>query len=138
MAQVWGEAKPSAPVTCDFVFVHGVAGHRVHTWKHGPNESEHSEEYGYFWPRDSLGVDVPGCRVFTYGYDTHPSPTSSKITLQDMADNLLVSLSRYRRTPMAVNAPIIWVCHSLGGMVFKAVSFNFGSPTFPVWLGNVS
>ncbi|KAH8902138.1 hypothetical protein BR93DRAFT_858396, partial [Coniochaeta sp. PMI_546] len=58
----------------------------------------------------------------TYGYDTHlrhkiVGRPVSKLTLYDIAKDLLVSIEASRRDDRA--RPILFICHSLGGVVIK-------------------
>ncbi|KAI1445813.1 hypothetical protein F5Y02DRAFT_426408 [Annulohypoxylon stygium] len=74
-----------------------------------------------YWPRDLIPITAPDARILTYGYDTHVrhwagSPVSQN-TVYDIAWNLLVALESERRTePLR---PVLFVAHSLGGIVIK-------------------
>ncbi|KAI0381474.1 hypothetical protein F5Y04DRAFT_82486 [Hypomontagnella monticulosa] len=129
------------------VFIHGFTGHPENTWTHyGDNTSqlaldENSENTNQkqstsplrktrqqattrssvYWPRDLLPQTLPGARVITYGYDTRirhafgsPSATG---TVYEIANNLLVALEGERRS--APSRPILFIVHSLGGIVVK-------------------
>jgi hypothetical protein len=81
-----------------------------------------AETIAVFWPRDLLPKTIPGARVLTYGYDTHLrhkffGPLVSDVTLYDIAKDLLVSLTARRREEPS--RPILFICHSLGGIVVK-------------------
>lgn len=65
---------------------------------------------------------VPRARVLTYGYDTHirhqwVGPRVNRNTVYDIAWNLLVALESERRA--APSRPVLFVVHSLGGIVVK-------------------
>ncbi|KAI1415372.1 hypothetical protein F5Y13DRAFT_196709 [Hypoxylon sp. FL1857] len=93
----------------DIVFVHGLRGSRVQTWSKGD----------IFWPRDLLKDDVENARAITWGYDAKVAngfSWASKESLFGHANTLLTDLSRLRR---GIKRPIIFVCHSLGGLVVK-------------------
>jgi len=71
-----------------------------------------------FWPLDLLPDTLPGCRIFTWGYDADilgPSTTTvfqhARNLLSSVADNRISSADRQR--------PVVWVAHSLGGIVVK-------------------
>ena len=74
-----------------------------------------------YWPRDLLPATVPGARILTYGYDTHLrhvfGPALNKTTVYDIAWNFLVALEAIRRSDSS--RPILFVAHSLGGIVVK-------------------
>lgn len=130
------------------VFVHGFTGSPDKTWTHrGGNNGHHTDDRDepppkvrrlhspfqsrsnaaastppVFWPRDLLPRTIPDARVLTYGYDTHlrhkiVGRPVSKLTLYDIAKDLLVSIEASRRDDRA--RPILFICHSLGGVVIK-------------------
>jgi hypothetical protein len=126
----------SSPVSPDFtslVAVHGIKGHPYYTWTH-PN--------GEKWLESYLPKDFPNTRILTFGYNDQVF-TSSKGYVTDVAEQLLQHLTSLRRSrdnnvriviagvgclPTWTNAnaskdrPIIFVCHSLGGLVVKKAS----------------
>ncbi|KAF2029167.1 hypothetical protein EK21DRAFT_68331 [Setomelanomma holmii] len=91
----------------DIVAIHGLNGDAYTTWQH---------ENGTLWLRDLLPSNVPGSRVFTYGYPSELFWSSSVATLQDYSRNLLSSLTAILE---GKQRSIIFVCHSLGGLVCK-------------------
>lgn len=95
------------PVTCDIVAVHGLAGHPYKTWSHGS---------GHLWLRDSLPDELTHARVMTFGYDA--SVFSRSIAdVRNTATALLAELNTLRKG--VEGRPIMFICHSLGGIVFK-------------------
>jgi hypothetical protein len=93
----------------DIVAIHGLNGDAYTTWQH---------ENGVLWLRDLLPSSIPGSRVFTYGYPSELCWSNSVATLRDYSRNLLSSLNAVSE---AKQRPIIFVCHSLGGIVCKQV-----------------
>lgn len=75
-----------------------------------------------FWPRALLPDVVPNARIFTWGYDADVdgflSPASQN-RIHEHAGNLLVDLSNLRSTNSDRLIPLIFVVHSLGGIVVK-------------------
>lgn len=75
-----------------------------------------------FWPRDLLPHTIPGAKVLMYGYDTHlrhkivGRPTQ-KMTLYSIVQDLSASLKAVCCRP--TSRPILFVCHSLGGVIVK-------------------
>lgn len=70
------------------------------------------------WLRDGLPKDLHGIRTIIYGYDTHLIESRSFKSTYDIAltlANRLVSVGL--GWPLA--KPIIFLCHSLGGIIFK-------------------
>ncbi|PYH65901.1 LipA and NB-ARC domain protein [Aspergillus vadensis CBS 113365] len=107
----------------DFVFVHGLNprgkdNHPFETWTH---------ENGIFWPRDYLPQDIPQARIFVYGYNsTITNPQSmSTASVKDHA-NTLLNLLDLERSPQLNVRPtkIIFIGHSLGGLVIKQALLN--------------
>ncbi|KAH9237218.1 hypothetical protein K456DRAFT_1830755, partial [Colletotrichum gloeosporioides 23] len=97
------------------VAVHGLNGHREHTW---------TASGGKHWLRDFLPTDLPDVRVLCWGYDSNTHSTSgvSCHYLYDHARELVADLSRKREVTKSRERPIIFVAHSLGGIVVKSVS----------------
>ncbi|KAF2279455.1 uncharacterized protein EI97DRAFT_492076 [Westerdykella ornata] len=91
----------------DVVAIHGLNGDAYTTWQH---------ENGTLWLRDLLPDALPGSRVFTYGYPSELFCSNSLATLRDYSLNLLISLTSVSK---GKQRPIIFICHSLGGIVCK-------------------
>jgi len=63
---------------------------------------------------------VPGARILTFGYDAYVVNWGGLVSQNRIADhalNLLTTLAAYRRDAGVGRRPIIFVCHSLGGLV---------------------
>lgn len=76
-----------------------------------------------YWPEDLACMTIPDSRILTYGYDTHirhwlKGPVSRK-TVFDHSGDLLYSLEALRRNPTEKGRSILFVAHSLGGIVVK-------------------
>lgn len=116
------------------VFVHGLRGHPKSTWtfesisnnrlssvlKKKPKESDEA-----YWPRDILPQDFPNARIITYGYDSHFTgsfgTTANQCGISDHGQDLLSGLEHIRRADP--KRPLIFVAHSLGGLVVKEVRY---------------
>ncbi|CAG7850986.1 SubName: Full=Uncharacterized protein {ECO:0000313/EMBL:CCA68224.1} [Serendipita indica DSM 11827] len=94
----------------DIIAIHGLDGHREKTW---------TADNGVLWLRDLLSVDIPNARILVYGYDadTRSRECVSTQTIYQHADKFLKSLSRQRSGNP--RRPIIFIAHSLGGIVLK-------------------
>ncbi|KEF52071.1 uncharacterized protein A1O9_12061, partial [Exophiala aquamarina CBS 119918] len=93
----------------DLVFVHGFRGSRLETWSCGDT----------FWPRDLLQDDLKNARIVTWGYDAsfaNAFTYASQESIFGHAETLLNDLARLRR---GITRPILFICHSLGGLVVK-------------------
>ena len=96
----------------DVVAVHGLQGDAYRTWEH---------DNGSLWLRDFLPADIPNARIMTFGYDSAVAFSKSVAKIEDKALELLNHLSA-KRSPAAPGSPpkpIVFICHSLGGIVVK-------------------
>lgn len=73
------------------------------------------------WLCDSLPNDLPGARVMIYGYNTNLHNSHTFQDLEALASTLRLDLQAMKDTsntePRAI--PLIFVAHSLGGLVVK-------------------
>ncbi|KFZ01516.1 hypothetical protein V500_00731 [Pseudogymnoascus sp. VKM F-4518 (FW-2643)] len=94
----------------DIIFLHGLTGHREETWT-AKGEDEP-------WPKSLLSKDLPTARIITYGYDAdvvNLTRTAGRNTVRQHARNLINDLTALRKDD--IGRPIIFVAHSLGGLV---------------------
>lgn len=97
--------------------MHGLNGDPGKTW---------TAKNGVFWPSDLLPASLRDARanVMVYGYNADvyskkhgAHPSDNFIYLH--AQTLVTSLTHYRKDEQTSRNPIIWVCHSLGGILVK-------------------
>ncbi|KAG8532842.1 uncharacterized protein KY384_002720 [Bacidia gigantensis] len=75
-----------------------------------------------FWPRDLLPKAVPKARILTWGYDVslkHLLSAGTEGSIFHHAGQLLSDLALLRNTRSEKTIPIIFIAHSLGGIVVK-------------------
>ncbi|KAI9781443.1 MAG: hypothetical protein M1839_006037 [Geoglossum umbratile] len=116
---VYGLKKCHDPgdAVADIVFVHGLTGNRESTWT--------DKSSGVFWPAHLLKNDVPKTRIVTFGYDAdvaHFWAVASQNRIGNHALNLVNALVQMRERTNTEGRPILFVTHSLGGLVFEDVS----------------
>ncbi|TLD10694.1 hypothetical protein PgNI_05313 [Pyricularia grisea] len=103
---------PPGTATLDICFVHGFGGDRNRTWRHPTQDSP--------WPSTLLPEKLPTARILTFGYDAYALKLhTSKNGLADHATSLLQDLVDKRTLDGAEDRPVIFVVHSLGGLVCK-------------------
>ncbi len=64
----------------DIIAIHGLNGHPFTTWTH---------ENGTLWLKDLLPGQLPGCRVYTYGYPSQVLFSKSLMEVREYARSLL-------------------------------------------------
>ncbi|KAM7187803.1 Alpha/Beta hydrolase fold [Rhypophila sp. PSN 637] len=107
----------------DIILVHGLNGRRMRTWTLD----------NCCWPRDLLPRTLPGTRIMTFGYDSAVvrSTGTSTNSVGLHAGSLLSDLSARRKDNP--QRPIIFIGHSLGGIVIKEAlckASEAGSPSY--------
>ncbi len=106
----------------DVVFVHGLGGDKLSTWQSTASSDS-------FWPA-WLGDDLPDVAVYSLGYDASPLAwLGNAMPLSDRATNMLASLVAEELGAR----PLIWVCHSLGGLVVKKILQHAAIQNQPSW-----
>lgn len=103
-------------IEADIWFVHGLRGDSLKTWTQGD----------VCWPRDLLKQDIASSRIYTGGYDSSVlkmTKQSSQASIFGHSENLLDDIGGERGDN--TTRPLIFVCHSLGGLVVKEVRFFF-------------
>lgn len=95
------------------VIIHGLNGDATKSWTNPETKA--------FWPKDFLPDDVPEARVLTFGYNADAAFGNTTADIVDHAKDLLGSLIDKREEVNEELRPIIFIAHSLGGIVVKQV-----------------
>ncbi|KAI9774757.1 MAG: hypothetical protein M1839_001624 [Geoglossum umbratile] len=69
------------------------------------------------WLKDFLPKKLPTARILLFGYNSNVAFQTSIAGVREQAENLLNRLNGKRRD--AMDRPILFICHSLGGLVVK-------------------
>ncbi|TGJ72003.1 hypothetical protein EYR41_003922 [Orbilia oligospora] len=100
--------------------MHGLNGDIYRTWT----------KSGNYWLQDQLPKSLPGARIFSYGYPSNLMFSKSVAEIDDFARHLLISLKEI----VDEKRDILFICHSLGGIVFKqTMSFAYNENP-DIWL----
>ncbi|KAI1767115.1 hypothetical protein GGR53DRAFT_483080 [Hypoxylon sp. FL1150] len=103
----------------DLIVVPGLSSHPYGSFKSPQDATEN-------WLRDYLPQKLPDIRIMVYGYNSALLGGKGKETIQHYATGLLDAIRLYRKDTKAPcieqhrsERPIIFVAHSLGGLVVK-------------------
>lgn len=126
--------EPPGPPQATIIFVHGLGGHPVKTWsfQRDPNfvRPLHTHTHTVcqvllvltshyqFWPQEWLPYEngLMKVRICTFGYAADFATTKeSNVTVLDFSKKLNLEIL----TAPVTDAPIIFVAHSMGGLVVK-------------------
>lgn len=104
------------PKRCgDVIFVHGLGGHARGTWH--PQELRNDDNFWLTW----LAQERPDLGIWSFGYKAEPFEwRGSTMPLFDRASNLQEYLEVYDFGKY----PIIFITHSMGGLLIKEMLRN--------------
>jgi len=95
------------------IAISGLASHPFGSW-----QPKGSRDGSWMWIRDALPRAFPAIRAILFGYDTRLLESNSFQTIADLASFLAENLKASGfASPVA--KPLIFLTHSLGGIVFK-------------------
>jgi len=95
----------------DIVAIHGLNGHYLQTWT--------DEGTGVNWLKDLIPKVVPKARVMSFSYNSMLQFSKSTSDVSTFSLQLLEAMVAERRSLDESGRPVIFICHSLGGLVFK-------------------
>ncbi|KAF8534800.1 ankyrin repeat-containing domain protein [Trichophaea hybrida] len=118
--------QPTEPIAMDVIAVTGLAGHAFGSWKERQGNN--------MWLRDMLCYDIPNIRILTYGFDSTLINSASISSIENFATTFLQSLIRSRDSVDEAQRPIVFIAHSLGGLIVKEalVQASHGSVQSPM------
>ncbi|KAH8880966.1 hypothetical protein GQ53DRAFT_799429 [Thozetella sp. PMI_491] len=121
-------APPPQDHEIDVIAVSGLGGHAFGSFKERGGE--------HMWIRDALPHDLGGtggngsnplARIMVYGYESHLPQSNSFQSLEDLGSSFHNSLLALATS--ATLRPIIFVAHSLGGLIVKQMLISLSRST---------
>ncbi|KAK6613001.1 hypothetical protein H4I95_01345 [Botrytis cinerea] len=97
----------------DVCAVHGLNGNAFESWVATKNQK--------MWLRDILPLSKPfdKARIMTFGYSSRLRDRGNLSGITVWSQDLLRSVSSLRKTKKERERPILFVCHSMGGLVAR-------------------
>ncbi|XP_044531408.1 protein SERAC1 [Gracilinanus agilis] len=123
---LYPQYRTSQPIKADVLFIHGLMGAAFKTWRQQDSDKFEIEKasdeecYTQCWPQTWLASDCPALRIISVEYDTSLSDWRAKCPVERKSiayrsDELLRKL----RAAGVGDRPLIWVSHSMGGLLVK-------------------
>ncbi|XP_031497412.1 uncharacterized protein LOC116262310 isoform X2 [Nymphaea colorata] len=132
--RVSDECSKDVVSSIDVVFVHGLRGGPFKTWRIAENKSSTTSKSGLVekidqeagkegtcWPQEWLATDLPHARLFAVKYKTNLTQWSgASLPLQEVSAILLRKL-----VAAGIGShPVVFVTHSMGGLVVKQMLYQ--------------
>ncbi|XP_066867196.1 protein SERAC1 isoform X3 [Kogia breviceps] len=119
--------RTSQPIKADVLFIHGLMGAAFKTWRQQDNDqdltekvSEDETKYTTCWPKSWLARDCPALRIISVEYDTSLSDWRARCPMERKSIAFRSNeLLRKLRAAGVGDRPMIWVSHSMGGLLVK-------------------
>ncbi|KAM4694685.1 protein SERAC1 [Discoglossus pictus] len=120
--------RSNQPVKADVLFVHGLLGAAFKTWRQQDRDqpldenTAQDEDYTECWPKAWLATDCPALRIISVEYDTHLSDWKAKCPVDNHRKSMAYRSNELLTKLKAAGVgerPIIWVSHSMGGLLVK-------------------
>ncbi|XP_021093638.1 protein SERAC1 isoform X4 [Heterocephalus glaber] len=119
--------RTSQPIKADVLFIHGLMGAAFKTWRQQDSEQvltekalEDEDRYTTCWPKTWLARDCPALRIISVEYDTSLSDWRARCPMERKSIAFRSNeLLRKLRAAGVGDRPIIWISHSMGGLLVK-------------------
>lgn len=96
------------PYSLDVIAVSGLGSHAIGSY--------YDRVTDYLWLNEGLPKDLPGCRVWTYGWE---SPLLNSTSSQDMEGYASYFKVHLQRLWKSSRRPLLFIGHSVGGLLIK-------------------
>lgn len=119
--------RTSQPIKADVLFIHGLMGAAFKTWRQQDDErslleaiAQDEASYTTCWPKTWLAGDCPALRIISVEYDTSLSDWRARCPMERKSIAYRSNeLLRKLRAAGVGDRPVIWVSHSMGGLLVK-------------------
>ncbi|KAM6181015.1 protein SERAC1 isoform 2-T2 [Erethizon dorsatum] len=119
--------RTSQPIKADVLFIHGLMGAAFKTWRQQDTEQvltekalQDEDRYTTCWPKTWLARDCPALRIISVEYDTSLSDWRARCPMERKSIAFRSNeLLRKLRAAGVGDRPIIWISHSMGGLLVK-------------------
>ncbi|ERE85011.1 protein SERAC1 isoform X4 [Cricetulus griseus] len=121
------QCRTSQPIKADVLFIHGLMGAAFKTWRQHDSKRALTENvvvdenrYTTCWPKTWLAKDCPALRIISVEYDTSLSDWRARCPMErkSIAFRSNELLSKLRAAGVG-DRPVIWISHSMGGLLVK-------------------
>ncbi|XP_033999585.1 protein SERAC1 [Trematomus bernacchii] len=121
------QTRDNQPIKADVLFIHGILGAAFKTWRQKDRngleeETESKDDYTECWPKSWLAADCPNLRVLSVEYDSHLSDWMAKCPVENQRESLAYrsrELLKKLKLAGVGERPVVWVAHSMGGLLVK-------------------
>ncbi|KAF3849915.1 hypothetical protein F7725_019634 [Dissostichus mawsoni] len=121
------QTRDNQPIKADVLFIHGILGAAFKTWRQKDRngleeETESKDDYTECWPKSWLAADCPNLRVLSVEYDSHLSDWMAKCPVENQRKSLAYrsrELLKKLKLAGVGERPVVWVAHSMGGLLVK-------------------
>ncbi|XP_032109090.1 protein SERAC1 isoform X2 [Sapajus apella] len=119
--------RTSQPIKADVLFIHGLMGAAFKTWRQQDSEqaviekpTEDEDRYTTCWPKTWLAKDCPALRIISVEYDTSLSDWRARCPMERRSIAFRSNeLLRKLRAAGVGDRPVVWISHSMGGLLVK-------------------
>ena len=121
------QCRTSQPIKADVLFIHDLMGAAFKTWRQHDSQRALTESavvdedrYTTCWPKTWLAKDCPSLRIISVEYDTSLSDWRARCPMErkSIAFRSNELLSKLRAAGVG-DRPMIWISHSMGGLLVK-------------------
>jgi hypothetical protein len=120
---VYSFSEPAGLPEMEIVFIHGlqISDYREAFWKTWVAGKRDGDGKEVIWPLAWLGKEFPRARILSLSYDSSALKTNTTGRMDGYAlgETLVQEMVELAKVGQQSNCPVVFVCHSLGGIVVK-------------------